>query len=199
MLKGRPVGCSFLMERGIFSEPMPTAGSASDISAWKELSITDGPIRKPFCVPSRSISSRAMPSVSFFCTCRTQRNRRCNGKPHLMPKEYMRSMSTFSGCCLRISSKSCTSSGGKLSAHTPVCLTNVASTCVVRRFSSGSSPTSLSTSSRPSVQMQRRSSTGSSMTPSKRRSTNGFAKPRLSMHHGAWPMYSPQPARIISR
>ena len=39
------------MDKGIFREPIPTEGSASAIRAWKELSIKEGPSRKPTSVP----------------------------------------------------------------------------------------------------------------------------------------------------
>ena len=81
--------CRLLMDSGIFREPMPTAGSARAIRAWKELSMSDGPSRKPSSVPratnchdqrlkasrgapSLSISSRAKPFRSLFWTCTSQ-------------------------------------------------------------------------------------------------------------------------------
>ena len=42
------------MESGIFSDPIPTAGSARAMRAWKELSMREGPKKKPFSVPARN-------------------------------------------------------------------------------------------------------------------------------------------------
>mmetsp|Transcript_104023 Transcript_104023/g.275031 ORF Transcript_104023/g.275031 Transcript_104023/m.275031 type:complete len:201 (+) Transcript_104023:184-786(+) len=200
MENGRPVGCSLLMDSGILREPRPTSGSARDMRAWKELSITDGPSKKPTCVPSRSISRRARPWRSPFWTCRTARKRGCSGRPTSTPREYMASISTWSGHLARMASRSSLSSWGRLAAQPPGCRTRVASTCVETMLSSGSAPSSLSTSRRPSGHSTSRSSTGSSSRPSARRRTRGFAKPRPSTHHASClPTYSAQPARIISR
>mmetsp|Transcript_26689 Transcript_26689/g.47418 ORF Transcript_26689/g.47418 Transcript_26689/m.47418 type:complete len:205 (-) Transcript_26689:200-814(-) len=204
MEKARPVGCSLLMDNGIFREPRPTAGSARAMSDWKELSMTEGPRRKPTWVPSRSISSRAKPRASAFSTwtCRTARKRGCSGRPLFTPKEYMRSMSTTSLQLPLSCSRSCLSSAtGLLAAQPPASCTRLASTCVDTMLSSGSLPTSLSTSSRPSAQITSRSSTGSSKRPSEeRRSTRGFAKPRVSTHQACWrPRCSVTPAKIISK
>ena len=46
---------NLLMESGIFRDPMPTSGSAKAISAWKELSITEGPKKKPNWVPGANL------------------------------------------------------------------------------------------------------------------------------------------------
>lgn len=48
-MPGSTVNC-LLMESGILRDPMPTSGSAKAMSAWKELSITEGP-KKPNWVP----------------------------------------------------------------------------------------------------------------------------------------------------
>mmetsp|Transcript_134723 Transcript_134723/g.430428 ORF Transcript_134723/g.430428 Transcript_134723/m.430428 type:complete len:248 (-) Transcript_134723:8679-9422(-) len=197
----RPVGCKRRMDSGILRVPMPTSASASAMEAWKEPSISEGPSQKPTCVPSRSISRRPMLSRSPFCTWRTVRNRRCNGRPLARPKEYIKSMSTGSAHCVLSWSKLKVSFSGLWLDQPPACFTSMASTCVEQMLSSGSSPISLSTSTRMSGRMTRRSSVGSSNWPSlPRRKTKGFAKPNSSTHQ-AWsrPMKVVQPAMIISK
>ena len=90
------VAAGLLMDSGIFREPMPTAGSARAIRAWKELSMSDGPSRKPSSVPragprskahshasrgapSLSISNRAKPFRSLFWTCTSEYTSPCRG------------------------------------------------------------------------------------------------------------------------